>query len=465
MSRFLITKETLAVLLSNLIIIPLAFLFIDSFNMVTILAMAELIICATSIICSRKNILSVGLIFLFLTFLFNFGQSLIISFFDIDKYSYKNVISQVGYENYIQAEIFAILCIAALTFGYLGNVTRSENYNNTMIIGEKGEFYFNEKQRVNKLMLVLVAVTIVPMLYIDISKIFAYLVSGYDSTYSVYMQGIGKYINLISQFCKPAVCVLIYTNSENKRAAKNITIAFLIYCGLMMVSGDRGSNIIYMLAVLFVYYRFVAKIKIKTIIIGIVGGYLLLMLITMIGLTRSGSFSIDTIISAYQWRKGDGVIYSTLREFGGSIISLCHSMNYFPTVHPFNCGLTYVVSWVAVLPKYPEFFNVFFGSSFGFTQAFPENASSMSILGGNYLGELYFNFGWFGFIGAFYIGKFISKMDTSLFQDKSVIKTAILIVLFPSLLLWVRDFYMTLLFKTVWIALYVKYFSVQKKER
>ena len=459
MSRLKIKRNLLLVLIISIILTLLSFNNIYNFNMITIFAIIELAICGWSIFLCTRSALTVGFIFLCFTFLFNFGQSVITTFFKVDKYAHRNVLSQVRYENYIYAEIFVIICIAFYTLGYL--LECNKRYIKSIKTYKTQKRHNENKKQINTIMWLLLMITIIPMVYIDALKIISYLSVGYDATYLVYQHGIGKYLNLIGQFCKPIICILIYTNCDKKIRVKLIVLCSIIYCGIMMISGDRGSNIIYIITILFVYYHYVEKLTLKTLIFGILGCYFMLMIISIIGLTRSNnSFSIDTIMTAYEWRKEDGVLYATLREFGATLLTLCHSMAYIPEYSPYNFGLTYLLSWLTILPKYPSFFDELFHTSFTFTAAFPTNAQSYEILGGNYLGELYFNFGWLGCIGAFIIGKIIAKIDIVLIKNKSVYLVCICISLLPSLILWVRDFFVVMLFRTVWITICILFIAM-----
>ena len=123
------------------------------------------------------------------------------------------------------------------------------------------------------------------------------------------------------------------------------------------------------------------------------------------------------------------------------------------TYNNFNFGLTYVVSWCAIYPNTGGLLG-----NIPNMYAFLNYLDTKLPLGGSYIGELYFNFGWFGILFAIFIGMFVgwtsAKVESAIVQKKWI-QLGPYMVLFYSLLWWVRDYFSGWIFRTVWCAIAV----------
>lgn len=446
--------------LLNIILLTIGFMCGDNLKCVTVLSVIQLIVNVFAIILINQELMLIGLVFLLLTYLFNFGQSIITTFGFNDIYAHRNVLSQVVLSDYISAELFAMTSMFAITWGYLFVCGRNKRGNER----RKGLKYSDENLlgiRHDAILIFMIA--LLPMVYLDVLKIAAYLSGGYMSTYLTYQNGIAKYLSLIAQFGKPAISVLLYAYSSKPKVARNILIVSTLYLLVMMISGDRGSNVIYIITHFFIYYSFVKKLKLRHVFGGALAAFGGLFALSVISILRDYELSIETLKMAMEWRAGDGVIYATLREFGGSVLSLVHAIDYIPEYSNYNYGMTYLAGIFSIVPAIPDSLALSLEKSTSFVRAFPTSAAGYTSLGGSYLGELYFNFGWFGSIVAVLIGCFLGKMDTLFVTISRPKWTAVMIVLMPSLILWTRDFFSGLIFKTFWFGFFILCFRVARK--
>lgn len=446
-------------LLINAFVLILAFFVRDNVKFVTWISLVQIIVSFIFIIRLKHEYMLIGTVFLGLSYLFHFGQALIIIFFNNDIYSERNVIAMTSYESFVSAELFAMCCICAIVSGYILTIKNSYFQYYYASQSETSD----EIKRIRKLALGIFFITVIPMLYIDIQKIVALKIFGYDATYQVYISGIGKYLNLIGQFCKPVIPVILYSFSDNKKKAKNVFVVSILYFVVMMFSGDRGTNMIYVITIFMVYFTFVKEIRFKTIVLGAIFGYILLTVINAISLFRYIDFSYAGLLESINRRSSDGVIYSTFREFGGSMLSLVYSLDYIPSNTSFNFGLSYPAAIFTISPWLPDSLVDFFSNSFTFTRAFP--ILKQDSLGGSFLGELYFNFGWFSPLFAMLIGGLIGKLDTKMRTLTNPRTIATVIVLIPFLFLWVRDFVSIMVMKTFWLCIVFLYVSIDKNKR
>lgn len=439
----------------NVSLILLCIFFIDKFNLITILSLLEIIMSIVIIFLYKKDLMLVGVIFLVLTYLFHFGQSLISTFSFNDKYAYKSVLSQVDKSIYINAEIFAMLCIFAITIGYLFSNRNTNLENKKSIL----EYDLNEMTAIKNISIIVLIVSLIPMMYLDITKIITLSHGGYEMTYETYGTGFGKYMYLIGQFGRPAITVLLFSLCNNKKLARKVFIYSTLYYIIMMLSGDRGTFMIYIISNVFVYFKFCKRLSVRTLLIFLILFYFLFGFISAISIFRYTDFSVESFVDAFIRRKDDGVLYSILREFGGTMLSLTHSLKYIPSYSDYNYGMTYLLGWLNVLPYLPEEIVKLCNTSFTFVKAFPTSAADFLSLGGSFLGELYFNFGWFGCLFSLIIGAFIGRLDICLNSVHNPRKIAFYIVLLPMLLLWVRDFFPGLLFKTFWLSILIFHYK------
>ena len=434
----------------------------SNLNLTTYLSALQLVISLILIKVNKQNIISIATIFLLFSYLFHFGQSVIIAFGFNDIYAHRSILSITSNDLYVKAMYFAMISHCFVTLG----IVWSKPYNSTMLAVHDNEDLMLKKLRT--VSFIVLAITLFPLIYLDIQKIFAVKTGGYLSTYDTYAFGINKYLNLFAQFARPAITMLIISFKNYKKKAKIVFGISSIYFIIMMISGDRGTNLIFLLTNIFVFYKIIIQIKIKTVLVILVFAYFFLGFITSISILRDTSqISIEGLIYYYKYRSADGIIYSTLREFGSTIKTLIYAIQFTTEISDYNYGLTYVWSWLNISPKLPESVVNYLSADFTFTRSFP--VAYQDSLGGSYLGELYYNFGWMGSALAFFVGRFIGKINDTIessVNNKNWLLFSILMILFPNIILWVRGYFVELLFKVFWLGLFtiVIYYSTKKSK-
>lgn len=423
----------------------------NNFNLMTWLLILELIV---FLITAKINgyLMSVGAMFLVFVFFFHCSQGIITTFGFNDPYFHRSVIARSQGNEFLLAELYVLLSMIAYGIAYLIKVSRIPKYEdqNVLSYDEEDSYRLRNLFRVS---VVIFAICIIPLVYMDIQKITALRVGGYLNTYTTYREGAGKYISLIGQFARPAISLIILSLSNKKQKARLILLLSSIYFGIMMLSGDRGTNMIYIVTNLFIYCKFVSKPKMGSIIIAIVAGYFLMGFVSAISLFRYTDFSLESFLQVFNLRSSDGVVYSVLREFGGSMISLIYSMRFVPSYANYNFGLTYIISLLLISPKLPQAMVNALNNNFTFTSVFP--SAYLDSLGGSVLGELYYNFGWLGALCTLFLGLFISRIDIKINQSKQCkdwITLGMIVSFLPQIFLWVRNYFPDILFVGFWIS-------------
>ena len=450
----------------NAVLLLIAFWGRNSFDLVTWMSIIQLVLTLCVMIWAKRKFLLVGVIFLALTYLFHFGQSLITTLGFNDIYAHRSVVAKTSLESYVTAELFSMTSIFFVGVGYLFiNQPVWPMLRKKQSEGREATFSDEAILEIRIVALLIFFITVIPMAYVDMGKILAVIAGDYLDTYAVYKSGIAKYFYTIGQFARPAVTVLIFTYIKKPRKALVILVTSTLYYLIVMLSGDRGTGMIYLIANFFVYFKYVKALKVRYVLIGAVVCYLLMAFLSAISIFRYSEFSFSSFIDVFLRRSHDGIVYSFLREFGSTMISLVYAVDYIPSYMPYAYGLTYVAGLLTVSPAIPDAWAEALTPFFSFVRAFPVEVQGS--LGGSFLGELYYNFGWFGAAFASLVGVLLGYADREMHPKKSPYVITVILVLLPVLLLWVRDFYCSLLFQTFWfsVALFVFHrFSIGRKK-
>jgi hypothetical protein len=99
--------------------------------------------------------------------------------------------------------------------------------------------------------------------------------------------------------------------------------------------------------------------------------------------------SLSRFIEFFIESMSGSVFLKILGEFGGTIITLCYSMMYFPSYAPFQYGKNYIFSLFTIFPNVGGVLNEGLKTS-TYTLMLPSDVSRF--LGGSYIGELYYSF-------------------------------------------------------------------------
>ena len=252
------------------------FIFQSSFNAMTYLIIIQLLTIIISIKFTKK-LMSVGTIFIILLYIFHCSQAIITTFGFNDPYFHRSVIARSQDNEFIRAELYVLISMAFWGLFYLSTIINCKinDMDNRYSYDLVDKVYLD---RLFSIALAIFLVSFIPLLYSDIQKIQALKSNGYMDTYTTYREGYGKYISLIGKFARPAITLMILGLCYKPQKARIILLFSTIYFGIMMLSGDRGTNIIYIVTNLFIYFRFVSMPKFKTIVMAGVVGYFFLVL-------------------------------------------------------------------------------------------------------------------------------------------------------------------------------------------
>ncbi|MGR5974919.1 O-antigen polysaccharide polymerase Wzy [Bacillus paranthracis] len=313
-----------------------------------LLSLVQLLVNIITVSKLEKSFFSLTTLFLIFSYITHLGMVVIFGF-DINVELPWDPLLSITKDTFREASYFAIFCHAFLTFGMCTVLYKRRTFK---VCGEEKDLV-EERTRQLKLLrsvgMICVLVGIIPMLYIDLSRVMLYMNGDYLDTYKV---GVNGFIVIISRFTEIGAVMLLIGNHKNKKRAGMIALMIVLYQSIIIFTGNRGRPVMYLIMVFFVYSQFVKNIGfkqfIKMSILAYIAGYLL----TFIGQVRMASID-DISVYMELLKKGftEYSMFKLLAEFGPTIITLGHSLTLFPDVAPFQYGTNYLVSIFTIFPN------------------------------------------------------------------------------------------------------------------
>lgn len=260
----------------------------------------------------------------------------------------------------------------------------------------------------------------------------------YEDSFDAVGDGSGI-TSFFSNFAYAGVACLItyYSREKNSKVKAKLLwlVAAVILFANIMFTGGRGTKLLMFIALsLVAYYNKLFELSLGRVIFLIVLGYLAIVTLNTIADVRS--VGMAQFFSVFMKNLQGRSLLELIQETGGTIYTpyLCFVQK--GSVYNTAFGGTYLASLIAILPNINGVFtNIINNASF-------VKSLEGSALGGSFIGEAYFNFGYFGIFVMIIIGIFICKSDeafrNSLFNGK-VTTLALLLPVVCSIMWWTRD--------------------------
>lgn len=375
--------------------------------------------------------------FILLSYLFHFGQILIMVLFPNYEFRRFNYIIFYDSQGIKMALEFALITILMVGFGILissNNRTKNITFKYTL-------------SRCKKIGWIIVFFTFPIQIYIDTTKLVISITKGYLATYQAGIAGIWSAIGFIS-FIGFALLILGY--KEHKKKSLLIFAFIIVYLLLTMFSGHRGHQLTIILFLTYIVHMTIYRIRGKRLIFMFVIMFVGLAFLNTLATFRGVSGkTIMKFWKLFIYNLKGNSIKDIIVELGGTIKTLYLTMQQVPDTIPYAYGATYPLSIFSIIPNIDNAF-----TNINTFASFTKNLQG-SALGGSYIAELYYNFSYFGFLIAPFVGFFvnrISKKVENLIYNKDYLNLAYYAPLFIYILWWPRDTFYSLVRPFVWSA-------------
>lgn len=381
---------------------------------------------------SSVNLLSLSVIFLIFSYIFHFSHVFLVSIgFNFVGYTERWLgINTYGTETFKRA---VELSIFSTYFVYIGILMANLNVFKSKRYIQNKEIKVNSEKLYLFLGVIFLVLSIpVDFIYIFLGQIRAMLSSGYLAVHEYEVNYIAK---LVSYLLMPGVFLIITSKQINNNKRKIILIMFIIYKLLSMLTGLRAYNLISILLILLLYYINVKKLKVRF-------RYVLLFIILSIPISallitirniRADGINFSLLFSEI-FNISNNIYLNLMAEFGMTINLV--SVVYQSMTAP-SGGLQFFSGIVSIIPGISMIFNDINWDSMAIATAF-----DVWHMGGSYIADFYFDFGYWGILGCGFYGYIIHKINNYIDNKISIKrydKVALLIPIVVEVLFTVRS--------------------------
>lgn len=298
---------------------------------------------------------------------------------------------------------------------------------------------------------ILLIIGLIPRMYIDILSLLGAATGGYEGVYSLY---IPQMVQSLGFFFDAGLLFLLF-GTELRKKRRALFIIVIIYKCTMMATGARQDKVTYLLIWFYVYFFILNRITIKKLLLLVVACIVGFMFISAIGTIRAGdAVNLSQVLKLLTSGTMTNVLGGALGEFGSAFNTLEVAMQYTPSHIAYGYGRSYIAGCLSVIPvvisKIPPL-----AESVVFLEQLPRTITFA--FGGSYLGEFYYNFGWFGVLGSCVLGAVLARLHNVLAPgncDSTAYKSWCAI-LATAMMLFVRGYFTDMVQRLVWV-----YFAV-----
>ena len=296
---------------------------------------------------------------------------------------------------------------------------------------------------------VLICVSIVPVLKMTFDAIQIVLQTGYLGLFQREVatgmsSGLGGIMDSLADFFMPGV-LFVLAGSKGRAPTRNIIWAsLLIYCCALLFLGHRSYATMFFIAGLWVRHKVVRPLPWHTIFI--LGAVLLFIVFPMIKLTRDMAWETRVnpqVIAESFLSLDEHPAIVAIKEMGGSMRTIAHTLNLIPGERPFAMGSTYVYGASVLIPNL--FWDVHPSVEHGNLGRWltiivdPYIFSLGGGLGYSFIAEAYANFGWWGvpFVMGL-IGVMVAKVTRWAAEKDDYGRIAVVAGCIATMLFWPR---------------------------
>jgi oligosaccharide repeat unit polymerase len=376
----------------------------------------------------RDELLCPYIIFIFVAFIFMYGQSLLLTFGIIPEQ--RDIRRMFDLTSIMHAQIFT--CIG-LGFFHLGALifAKKPSYSTINQINDDNKKVLSN-HAIKIVGYTLFFISVGPFLYILIKTLKLVYSEGYRAIYDPRLVTTGLSINKLSDFAGDffvlaLICLLVvYSKNLFMRNA----ILFLVILKILsnLYIGGRTPALVLIICVLCIWHYCVERIIINKAIILLVAGYFFLSILSIVANLR-GMAERDLLLywTVFLESLGkDNLFILTISEMGWSMSPLVWVMKLVPSYYDFLYGSSYFYAFSTIIPN------------LGFWDVHPGGLNAtlghwlQMVLGLTYgpgfssAAEAYRNFGWAGFAPLFVLGSFYGWVFSLIHKESASKKPELL---------------------------------------
>lgn len=374
----------------------------QNIKLVTVIGIFQYIWMIGSWYHATKNIINVYLIFLILSFGFYMGQPIL---YLLDIHIIRILTIETAPFTLTQITdtlIFLLTSMALFHFGASFTVKETnkkyEAKKREKSIAFAGGFLF--------------FISVIPEMNFTFISLKTMLTVGYSGIFNnEFLTGTGLSGGIprfLAGFFKPALMLLILGNINNKKRRSFWLFFSVMYSLLMLISGQRGENSLFLIGLVFLYHYSIKPFSKKQVFnfmwLSVVGLFALSVISNIRNMGSSGySFSeLMGIISNLNF------FADMLAEMGYTLLACTTVMANTPSPIPFNGGETYFNSLFSLLPNL--FWDVNPAAVGGVDQVFQSFLVQSGGIGSSFIIECYYNFGSYSLVFMPVFGFLLGKL-------------------------------------------------------
>jgi hypothetical protein len=410
-----------------------------------------------------KSLFNPYILFMLAALFFNGGQ-IYLELFDLNKKGFltklfplESELQGIFYVNLsvLMFHLGGILSCASIELPFLENIS-SAAYEKFQDIKQKARFEGNDINAIQKVGLLLLTVSLFPSFYLLFNAIQLVRQFGYLNLYKqVIPTGFGASMIILADFLFPAIFFLVYSTKNIKRNYGYAAIAFL-YTVTKLWLGNRAHATMPLLSLAWLWDKYVKKIP-RSLLIG-TAVFLLLIVFPLIASTRNVAgddrFSLDYILNVFF--NMDNPAFLIITEIGGSMMTVCWTMDLVPLRREFAMGTSYITAMLLLVPnffyegRHPaiDLFGYEISDFWLVKEVNPDFARDGGSYGFSFIAESYLNFGWYGVFFLLLLGFFYGKFVNASLKNSAM--SIVQAIFLPHFMFYARGSSEALLRALVW---------------
>ncbi|MCL9633579.1 O-antigen polysaccharide polymerase Wzy [Bacillus zanthoxyli] len=428
-SRFKLSAFLLSISYACIAFLILTYIDQERFENYVILISCTFIFQILMLKMSRIKLLSFSFFFLFSTYFFSFSYLYLEAFnYKFSGYMERDfALNKYGISAFLGGNSLAFWSMYAIYIGIL-------IANFTCKIPKPEEIKLEIKDN-NTMFIIGITMFVLSfpldLFYIFINQLLAMMHGGYGAVHGFKVNYI---ILMFTYLLIPSIYLIIVSNKLSKKSSKILLILLLSYKLISMFTGLRAYNLISILVFLYLYSKSVTsfKIKFRYLPLIIISVFFMSNLLISIREMRQTGISFGELVE--KLFSNNEVILSFMTEFGSTIniISYVYNISTDPTGgSQLFAGIASIIPGISVI-----FSNIDFDSM---TIVGKYDTWNM---GGSYIADFYFDFGYLGIIFSLFYGFIIHKVnnyiDTKILE-RNYVKIAFLIPILIEIIFTVRS--------------------------